>query len=318
MQQHGEGHSSAVPLETQIVIVVRGRKLQEIQKLVDTDSRFHRSVTCLEMEQVSDLHRADLGHASHVFILGDGGRADIGHGASTSLTAPDVMNIFRHRSVVDLGAGNHADHIHDMRLATWALQAKHILAQNDASLGLSQEVDALFEAANTPIAELTPAGPGKIKSCACCRGIQSVGVKSSHRSHPQILVQFQSLASKRLARSLPRWRPGRDHYVFAQRLKVALMAQAVLWPGINQLFETWVLPVEAFGAKYARRGNKPFATNEDGESLDDVEEWGWMDEYSRGLAQIMHSGDIPQAAIGKRMGFVAAKMQVASCTWLLA
>ena len=265
------GNRTSIQLEAQIVVVVRGNcggaKVKEVQKLVDADARFHRLVTCLEMNQVTELHRADIPNASHVFIMGDGG-GDSDNGAHSGWRSlphyslrggkpgsQSARSVFNLPNVVDLGAGDSTSDIHDMRLATWALQVKEILAQHSqntsiaATWALRNEPGMMFEEA-TPMDDTHVAGPGTSKRCCfCCQRHTRGGLASHpqllaednglHQSMPpvntQVLVQFQSLQSKRFATALPQWAPDRDHFVFAQRLQVALMAQAVLWPGINQV-----------------------------------------------------------------------------------
>eukprot|EP00750_Incisomonas_marina_P012764 INCI17153.2.p1 GENE.INCI17153.2~~INCI17153.2.p1 ORF type:complete len:1512 (-),score=230.85 INCI17153.2:2208-6743(-) len=363
--RNASGSRTSIQLEAQIVVVVRGNcggaKVKEVQKLVDADARFHRLVTCLEMNQVTELHRADIPNASHVFIMGDGGGdSERAHSDWRSLPhyslrggkpgSQSAHSVFNLPHVVDLGAGDSANDIHDMRLATWALQVKEILAQHSqntaaaATWALRNEPGMMFEEV-TPMDDTHVAGPGTSKRCCFCCQRHTRGGLASHpqplsegngRHHPmplvntQVLVQFQSLQSKRFATALPQWARGRDHFVFAQRLQVALMAQAVLWPGINQLFETWVLPVEVFGGRFVDKGDQrsgrrqrrqegqdgrhgeadlPRANAAESTSPDDLDEWGWLDEHARGLSQIIHSGEMPQQAVGQRMDFVAAKMQ---------
>ena len=102
------------------------------------------------------------------------------------------------------------------------------------------------------------------------------------------------------------------------------MTQAVLWPGVNQLLEAWVLPAATFGRGVGSRlrrarqqGNHRRQVHGQAERCaDDTEPWGWLHEYARGMGQILHSGELPPLAFGERMDFVAAMMQVSTVQYV--
>ena len=267
----------SIHVETQIVIAVRGHKVEEIQALVNTDARFHRLVTCLQIDQITDLHRADVGNASHIFVLGGSRTTDVGQ--------RDSLPCSRLPNVTDLRTPK--VNKHDMRLATWALQAQHVLQQKRHRSHSMRELEDDDDEDVDPTAGLTT----------------------------QTLVQLRNLESKKYVAALPHWHWGRDHCVFTEHLTVALMAKAVLWPGMNHLLETWVLPVEAFGPAFCRRSRaacKELQATADfpARCPDDFDRWGWLDEYSRGLSNILCSAPLPYAAMDHSMADVAASLIV--------
>lgn len=346
-----QGHP--VQVENSIIVAISNAKSQIIQQVLNAESTF-RLVTCLQVDHVNDLLLADIPNSSHVFVLGSTNRINTQDSCRTSNREYNV----RHQNVLDISGSNDSQSKNDMRRATWALKTKHILTRSCEST-LNNDI-TIGEQMSAEGSKIT------VRRCSgCCRSCsRSQEPRGKYRrKNTKLLVQFDKIESKHLATALPSWKPGIDFYVSTQRLKVALMAHAVMWPGLNHLLEAWMLPVATFGSQafirhklravnyvVTKKAHNPLQSDRGPESPhiqsvhqsnardssnlhntnqlfdkfvdaglcpDDATRWGWIDEYCRGLGQIMFCAPLPPQAIGERMDFVAGKLQQSAKRTLL-